>query len=82
MSGEDLMGVMRAVYDNSRHLQIEGVQVVDRLTEASFVVNEDEERFRRICIDGNIITVEPNSVVSLRMLEGIQIGETLISLYV
>jgi hypothetical protein len=82
MSGEDLMGVMRAVYDNSKHLQMEGVQVIEGLTEVSFVVDEDDERFRRICIDGDIVTVEPKAVIGLQMFQGIQVGGTLISLYV
>lgn len=82
MSGKDLMGVMYAVYDDSKHRQMEGVQVIDRLSEVSFVVDEDEKRFRRICVDGDIITVEPKAVIRLRMFEGIQVGGSLIRLHV
>src|SRR5271170_7057424 len=58
MSREELMGVMRAVYAGSKHLEMDNVKVFEGLKKVSFMVDEAEERYRRICIDGDIIIVK------------------------
>ena len=76
------MNVMRAVYDHSRHLQMTQVGFMGGVSRVQFEVNEDEERWRRICIDGDIITVANGANISVQMCEGIQSGESVVSLYI
>jgi hypothetical protein len=66
MDGAALMGVMKAVYDNSKHLEMETVRFAEGVKEVEFVVDEGEERWRRICADGDIITVEKGTTVSVK----------------
>jgi predicted HAD superfamily hydrolase len=74
MTGESLMGVMKAVYNNSSHLKMEDVKFIEGVREVEFVVNEEDERWRRICIDGEIVIVEQSAVVSVRICDGVQVG--------
>jgi diacylglycerol kinase family enzyme len=67
MSGEGLMGVMRAVYDHSKHLQMEGVDFREGIEKVEFEIDEDDARWRRICVDGEIITLDKGTVVSVQM---------------
>ena len=73
MSGEKLMNVMRAVYGNSMHLGMDGVRFMPGVNDVSFTVEEEDERWRRICIDGDIITVEKGAEIGLKMCKGIEI---------
>ena len=82
MSGEELMNIMRAVYDHSKHLQIAQVGVIGGVSRVQFEVNEEEAKWRRICIDGDIITVANGARISVQICEGIELGENTISLYI
>lgn len=82
MTGEELMGVMQAVYDNSRHLGMEKVGVQAEVSDVTFEVHEEEERFRRICIDGDIITVENGANIGIRMCEGIEMGGQIVPIHI
>lgn len=70
MDGVGLMGVMKAVYDGSKHLEMDAVRFLDGVRGAEFVVEEREERWRRICVDGEIIVVEQGGRINVRVLEG------------
>jgi hypothetical protein len=74
MTGEGLMGVMKAVYNNSSHLRMEDVTFMEGVKEVQFVIDEDDERWRRICVDGDIVIVEKGAVISVRVCEGIKVG--------
>jgi hypothetical protein len=74
MTGEGLMGVMKAVYNNSSHLGMEDVTFMEGVQDVEFVINEDNERWRRICVDGDIVIVDKGAVVSVRVCEGIKVG--------
>jgi hypothetical protein len=76
------MGVMQAVYDNSRHLRMEEVKVQAEVSDVTFEVHEGEERFRRICIDGDIIIVENGATIGVRMCGGIEMGGQTVSIHV
>ena len=69
------MGVMKAVYDNSSHLGMEDVTFVEGVKDVEFVIDEDDERWRRICVDGDIVVVEKSAVVSVQVCEGIKVGQ-------
>jgi hypothetical protein len=69
MSGEGLMGIMRAVYDNSKHLGMEGVDFHAGVAKAEFMIDDDDEHWRRICIDGEIIKVQKGTTVSVQIEE-------------
>ena len=74
------MNVMRAVYDHSKHLQMAQVGFIGGASRVQFEVNEEEERWRRICIDGDIITVANGASISIQICEGIDLGEQTVSL--
>jgi hypothetical protein len=74
MTGEGLMGVMKAVYNDSSHLKMEDVEFVEGVNEVEFVINEEDERWRRICIDGEIVVIEQSAVVSVRVCDGVLVG--------
>jgi hypothetical protein len=82
MSGEGLIGIMRAVYADSMHLGLDGVRFMEGVNDVSFTVEEEDSRWRRICIDGDIFTVEKGAEVSLVMRGGIEIDGGLLSLIV
>jgi hypothetical protein len=82
MPGEELMGIMRAVYDNSKHLQMAQVGFTSGVSQVQFEVIEEEERWRRICIDGDIVTVASGASINAQMCETIDVGENIISLYI
>jgi hypothetical protein len=82
MSGEELMNVMHAVYDHSKHLQMAQVGFMGGVSRVQFEVNEDDERWRRICIDGDIITVANGASISVQMCEGIELEENVVPLYI
>jgi chromosome condensin MukBEF MukE localization factor len=71
MSGEQLMGIMYSVYNNSAHLKMEEVKYREGVEHVEFGVDEDDERWRRICIDGEIITVEKGTVVDVVVCKGL-----------
>ena len=76
------MNIMRAVYDHSKHLQMAKVGFMEGVSQVQFEVNEEEERWRRICIDGDIITVGNGAKISVQMCHGIELEENTISLYI
>ena len=75
MSGKDLMGIMMAVYDNAKHVHMEEVKFRAEVREAEFLVNEDEERWRRICVDGDIVIVPKGSRVNIRVCDGVTLED-------
>jgi hypothetical protein len=68
MDGAGLMGVMKAVYDDSKHLEMESVRFADGVKEVDFIIEEGEGRWRRICVDGDIIIVEQGGTVNVKVL--------------
>ena len=69
------MDAMRAVYNGSKHLEIEGVAFIDGVTKVEFVINEEDERWRRICIDGDILVLQDGTIVKLEVCKKIGYGE-------
>jgi len=69
MDGVGLRGVMKAVYDGSKHLEMESVKFFDGVSEVEFVVGEEDERWRRICVDGEIIVIEKGGRINVKVLE-------------
>lgn len=69
MTAEGLMGVMHAVYAGSKHKEMEGVSFRSGVRKVEFTVDENEQKFRRICIDGEIYVVENGSFI------GIEVGD-------
>jgi hypothetical protein len=69
MTGEGLMGVMKAVYAGAKHMDIEGVLFQSGVGRVRFTVDEADGRFRRICIDGEIFTVENGACIEIEMAD-------------
>lgn len=75
MSGEGLMGIMSAVYAHSKHMDMDEVNFWSDITKVEFVVDEEEERWRRICIDGDIITVQKGAKINIRVCDGVMVED-------
>jgi hypothetical protein len=74
MSGEELMAVMQAVYvRDSSHLTMPGVTFDDEVTHIEFSIDDEDERWRRICIDGDIITVARYAKIQVKVCDGISL---------
>jgi hypothetical protein len=69
------MGVMMAVYDNAKHIDLKDVQFMEGVTEAEFFVDENDERWRRVCIDGDIVVVEKGTKITVRVCNGITLED-------
>ena len=68
-TGEELMGVMRAVYAGGKHTGMEDVLLRTRVRKVRFTVDEEDVTFRRICIDGEIFTVDNGSSIDIEMAD-------------
>ena len=76
------MNIMRAVYDHSKHLQMAQVGVIGGVSRVQFEVNEEEAKWRRICIDGDIITVANGASIGVQICEAMDLGENTVSIYI
>jgi len=66
---EGVMGVMKAAYDGGKHVSMPGVryQVVDGVR---VHVKEAEEKWRRICVDGVVVTLEKDGWLEINDHKG------------
>ncbi|KAH6895557.1 ATP-NAD kinase-like domain-containing protein [Thelonectria olida] len=73
VGGERTMSVMMKAYDAGKHIGMEwddGEKVgYDQVDEVRVVVQEDDERWRKVCIDGTIVEIPNGGQMSVRMLE-------------
>ena len=69
------MGIMNAVYADSKHMDMDEVNFLSDITKVEFVVDEEEERWRRICIDGDIITVQRGAKMNIRVCDGVTVED-------
>jgi hypothetical protein len=69
MTGEGLMGVMHAVYAGAKHTDMKSVMFQRGVHKVRFTVDEEATKFRRICIDGEIIFVENGTSVDIEMTD-------------
>lgn len=69
LSGDEAMEVMKAAYDNGRHLknQAVGYEKVDGL-KIAFREEGEDWKWRRCCIDGSIVGVEEGGWMEVRVL--------------
>ncbi|PWW72212.1 hypothetical protein C7212DRAFT_335939 [Tuber magnatum] len=66
---EGVMGVMKAAYDGGKHVSVPGVryQTVDGV---KIHVREAEEKWRRICVDGAVVTLEKDGWLEINKHDG------------
>lgn len=73
VGGERTMEVMMKAYDEGKHVDIkwdDGEQVgYDEVEEVRVVILEEEERWRKVCIDGTIVEVPSGGQMNVKMLE-------------
>jgi diacylglycerol kinase family enzyme len=62
---QDAMNLMGLAYQNGRHVQNESV-LYEAIESVRIHLNEAEERWRRLCLDGQVIVVEENGWVEVR----------------
>jgi hypothetical protein len=48
----------------------------------SFVVDEEDATWRRICIDGDIVSLEDCAVINLKVCTGLEVGDKVLSLFI
>ncbi|KAK3400385.1 ATP-NAD kinase-like domain-containing protein [Sordaria brevicollis] len=77
--GKRTMDVMMAAYRDGEHVQdsegkFKGVVGYEEVEEIKVVINEEDERWRKVCVDGTIVEVEKGGWVSVRR-DGTEGGE-------
>jgi diacylglycerol kinase family enzyme len=67
-SGRDVMSIMQGAYEGGKHVENEAVryQVAKGL---KIEVAEEEEKWRRVCVDGGIVVLPEGGSVEVRMNE-------------
>lgn len=68
VSGEEAMGIMTKAYQGGQHVQDEkvGYEEIEKLL---IEFEEEDARWRRVCVDGKIIRVEKGGSVEVRILD-------------
>lgn len=67
MSGDEVMRIMGLAYQNGKHVEDEAVGYEDiEGLRIEFEGNEEDARWRRICVDGKIVRVENDGWVEVR----------------
>ncbi|KAF4977467.1 hypothetical protein FZEAL_6031 [Fusarium zealandicum] len=73
IGGERTMDVMMKAYDEGSHIGMEwadGERVgYDAVDETRVVVLEDDERWRKVCIDGTIVEIPKGGHMSVKLLD-------------
>ncbi|KAF7539139.1 hypothetical protein G7Z17_g12475 [Cylindrodendrum hubeiense] len=73
VGGERTMDVMMQAYNEGKHVDIkwdDGEQVgYDEVEEVQVVILEEDERWRKVCIDGTIVEVPKGGQMNVSMLE-------------
>lgn len=64
MAADDVMDIMKAAYDGGKHVDDERVSY-ESIEELRIDFEEDDERWRRMCIDGKIVRVEKGGWVEV-----------------
>jgi diacylglycerol kinase family enzyme len=73
VGGERTMKAMMAAYDEGKHVDIvweDGQRVgYDEVEEVRVVIQEEGERWRKVCVDGTIVEVPKGGSMTVRTLE-------------
>jgi diacylglycerol kinase family enzyme len=73
VGGERTMKAMMAAYDEGKHVDMaweDGQRVgYDEVEEVRVVIQEESERWRKVCVDGTIIEVPQGGSMTVRTLE-------------
>ncbi|KAM0563458.1 hypothetical protein ACHAPJ_001179 [Fusarium lateritium] len=73
IGGERTMNVMMKAYDEGSHVGMDwpdGERVgYDEVDEVKISVLEDDERWRKVCIDGTIVEIPKDGELSIKMLD-------------
>ncbi|KAK7423464.1 hypothetical protein QQZ08_009033 [Neonectria magnoliae] len=74
IGGDRTMEVMMKAYDEGKHVDIkweDGERVgYEEVDEVQVVILEDDERWRKVCIDGTIVEIPSGGQMNVKMLEG------------
>jgi hypothetical protein len=68
------MDAMRAVYNNSKHLEMDSVKFVEDVKDVEFTMDEKDPHWRRICIDGDILTLSDGASIRVEVCDRIGSG--------
>ena len=73
--GKTTMDIMMAAYRDGEHVKdseqkFKGVVGYEEVEEIKVTINETDERWRKVCVDGTIVEVERDGWVSVRREEG------------
>lgn len=67
-SGEKIMEIMTKAYDDGKHIDIQEVRYED-IRGIKIVFEEEDEKWRRVCIDGAIVRIERDGWMEVRNLK-------------
>lgn len=62
---ETLSAIMMQAYENGRHIESEAVQY-EAIDGLRIDFDEEEDRWRQVCVDGKIVTIEKGGFVEVR----------------
>jgi hypothetical protein len=65
LSADQAMSLMMRAYQGGQHVQDQTVTYAE-VDGLRIDFQEDEERWRRVCIDGQIVAVEPDGWMAVR----------------
>jgi diacylglycerol kinase family enzyme len=65
VSGDEAMRIMGLAYQGGKHVEEEGVRY-EAVEGVKIEFEEEEERWRRVCVDGKIVVVEKGGWVEVR----------------
>ncbi|KAI9720138.1 MAG: hypothetical protein M1828_005784 [Chrysothrix sp. TS-e1954] len=68
-SAEEIMSVMHAAFEGGKHVDMDGVGYSD-VEGVRLVIQEEDERWRRVCVDGRILVVPRGGSVEIRKRGG------------
>ncbi|KAK4163178.1 sphingosine kinase 1 [Cladorrhinum sp. PSN259] len=74
VGGERTMDIMKAAYDEGKHVRMEEVGYED-VEEVRVEVRESDERWRVVCVDGTVVEVGEGGWVSVKREEGEKEGK-------
>lgn len=75
-TGDDAMRIMGLAYQAGKHVEDEKVRY-ERIEGIKIEMNEQDERWRRVCVDGKIVRVEEGGWVQVRKRVGGVVGVVL-----
>ncbi|KAI1814590.1 ATP-NAD kinase-like domain-containing protein [Poronia punctata] len=70
VGGEKTMDIMMKAYDGGKHVDDKDVGYEEDVEEVRITIDEDDARWRKVCVDGTIVEIPSGGCVVVRKEEG------------